>query len=206
MFSSIKKLSILITSVLLFQTQNALAIFDLKLGYGTLASKPNILDFYGGASALPGAVPTVGLTMDAIVTIPVVGLGAGLRTEDMKISYDSDVLGIENSFKRTSIIVNYRLLNTVVYLGPIFTLGVNHTNKLKLNTGGAALSEIKSDKVSSYSAGLEVGAGLLGLMAGAEVGYMSMKYKDATDTLNTSSVHDLDMSGNYVKLFVGFGI
>lgn len=206
MRSSIKKLSALVVSILLFQSQNALAIFDLKLGYGTLASKPDLLGFYSGSATMPGAVPTVGLTMDAIVTIPVVGLGAGIRNEDMKISYDSDVLGIENSFKRTSIIVNYRLLNTVVYVGPIFTLGVNHSNKLKLSNGGAAYSEIKSDKVSSYSAGLEVGAGLLGLMAGAEVGYMSMKYKDATDSMDTTKVHDLDMSGNYVKLFVGFGI
>jgi hypothetical protein len=203
---SIKTISLITLSILLFQAPKASAIFELKVGYGTLASKPDLLGFYGGAATMPSAIPTVGMTMDAIVTIPLVGIGGGIRTEDMKISYDSDVLGISNSFKRTSIILNYRLLNTLVYLGPIVTLGVNHSNELKLTSGGTDLSKVKSSKVSSYSAGLEVGASVIGLMAGAELGYMSMKYKDATDELDAAKVHDIDMSGSYVKLFVGFGI
>lgn len=189
-----------------FTSQRALAIFDLKVGYGTLASKPDLLGFYTGTATMPAALPTVGLTLDAIVTIPVVGIGGGIRSEDMKISYDSDVLGISNAFKRTALIVNYRFLNTLVYLGPIFTYGLSHTNEAKISSGGTDLSKIKSTKVTSYSAGLEVGASLIGLMAGAEVGYMDMRYKDATDELNTATVKDLNMSGNYVKLFVGFGI
>jgi hypothetical protein len=206
MSHSNKVMSLIVLSIFLFQTPKALAIFDLKVGYGTLASKPDLLGFYGGTATMPSAIPTVGLTLDAIVTIPLVGIGGGIRTEDMKIGYDSDVLGIDNSFKRTALILNYRLLNTLVYLGPIFTLGVNHSNQLKISSGGTELSKIKSSKVSSYSAGLEVGASLIGLMAGAEMGYMSMKYKDATDELNTTKVYDLDMSGSYIKLFVGFGI
>jgi hypothetical protein len=203
---SIKLISTLAVSVLLLQAPKALAIFDLKVGYGTLASKPDLLGFYTGAATMPATVPTVGLTMDAIVTIPVIGIGGGIRTEDMKISYDSDVLGISNSFKRTSLILNYRLLNTVIYLGPIFTLGVNHSNELKIASGGSDLSKIKSSNVSSYTAGIEAGASLIGLTAGAELGVMNMKYKDATDELDTTKIHDIDMSGSYVKLFVGFGI
>jgi hypothetical protein len=203
---SIKVLSALALASCLFQAPKASAIFDLKVGYGTLASKPDLLGFYTGAATVPAAIPTVGLTIDAIVTIPLVGIGGGIRTEDMKIGYDSETLGINNTFKRTSVVLNYRLLNTLVYLGPIFTLGINHSNEMKITSGGTDLSKISSDKVSSYTAGVEVGAKLIGLMAGAELGYMNMKYKDATDSIDPTKIHDLDMSGNYVKLFVGFGI
>jgi hypothetical protein len=206
MFYSNKIVSMLALSIFLLQAPKALAIFEVKVGYGSATAKPDLLGFYAGGATIPAAIPTAGITMDAIVTIPLVGIGGGIRTEDMKISYDSDVLGISNSFKRTSLILNYRLLNTLVYLGPIFTLGINHSNEMKISSGGSDLSKIKSSKVSSYTAGIEVGASLIGLMAGAEIGYMSMKYKDATDSLNPANIHDLDMSGNYVKLFVGFGI
>jgi hypothetical protein len=183
-----------------------MALFEVRAGYGILASKPNVADFYGGAdSNIPSATPNAGLTLDAIATIPLVGIGGGLRMENMKIDYDSSALGISNSLNRTSLIVNYRILNTLVYLGPIFTYGLNHSNSLKLTSGGSDLAKISSSKVTSYTLGLEAGASLLGFMVGAEAGTMAMKYKDATDSIN-NVVHDLDMSGTYAKIFVGFGI
>ncbi len=204
-FNSLKVLSVAVTIIML-QANIANAIFDVKLGYGTLASKTNLTSFYSGASSdIPSAIPTAGLTLDARVTIPLVGLGIGLRTEDQKISYDNSALSITNSFKRTSLVLGYRLLDTLIYVGPVATIGMNHSNNIELKAAGTTLNKISSSSTSSTSLGLEAGAGLLGFNAGAEVGYMTMKYKDAKDSINNNK-YDLDMSGSYIKVFVGFGI
>lgn len=104
-----------------------------------------------------------------------------LRIENMKISNDTSVIEVENQLNRTSLIVNYRLLNTLIYLGPIFTYGLNHSNSIKISSGGTDLSKISSSSVSSYSLGIEAGASLLGFLVGAELGTMNMKYKNAKD-------------------------
>lgn len=196
----------LFSLLMLFVSQPSMALFEVRAGYGVLNSKPDLGSFYTNTADIPAATPNAGLTLDAIATIPLVGLGGGLRMENMKIAYDSSILGIENKMTRTALIVNYRLINTLIYLGPIFTYGLNHSNSIKLTSNGSTLSNISSSKVSSYSMGLEGGASLLGFMVGAEVGTMGMKYKDATDSVDTTRVHDLDMSGTYAKIFVGFGI
>lgn len=198
-----KKISLLSLCVLLI-SQPSLALFELKAGYGILSSKPDLSNFYGGT--LPSAAPNAGLTFDAIATIPFVGLGAGLRYENMKISTDNSNLDVENQLTRTALIVNYRLLNTLIYLGPIMTYGLSHSNGIRLRSGGTDLSKISSNDVSSYSIGVEAGASLLGFLVGAELGTMTMKYKDAKDSINTSQSGDLDMSGTYAKIFIGFGI
>jgi hypothetical protein len=200
------KIFSLVSLMILFFAQPSMALFEVRAGYGILSSKPDLTGFYTGSSSnVPTAAPNAGLTLDALVTIPLVGLGAGLRMENMNIKYESDVMTIQNQLTRNALIVNYRLINTLVYLGPIFTYGISHTNKIKMSSGGTDLSSISSSKVSSYTLGLEAGASLLGLMVGAEAGTMMMNYKDATDSI-TAAIHNLDMSGNYVKLFIGFGI
>jgi hypothetical protein len=194
----------LISLVVLLFAQPSMAIFEVHLGYGVLDSKPDLAALYTGASTdIPSAAPNAGVTLDAIVTLPLVGLGLGARLENMNISYDSSALKIANQLNRTALIVNYRLPIPILNIGPVFTYGLNHSNKIKINEGSTA--NISSSKVSSYSLGAELSASLVGFMVGAEVGKMWMNYKDATDSV-TSRVDDLDMSGNYAKLFIGFGI
>lgn len=193
----------LLSLCLLFISQPSMALFEVRAGYGILSSKPDLSNFYGGS--VPAA-PNAGLTFDAIATIPLVGIGGGLRYENMKISADNSNLDLENQLTRTSLILNYRLINTLIYLGPIMTYGLSHSNSIRLSSGGSDLSKISSNNVSSYSIGIEAGASLLGFLVGAELGTMSMKYKDAKDSIITTQSGDLDMSGTYAKIFVGFGI
>lgn len=197
-----KKIS-LISLCLLFISQPSMALFEVRAGYGILSSKPNLSNYYVGS--VPSAAPNAGLTFDAIATIPLVGIGGGLRLENMKVSSDNSTLDVENQLNRTSLIINYRLIDTLIYLGPIMTYGLSHSNSIKLKAGGTEVSHISSNNVSSYSIGIEAGASLLGFLVGAELGTMNMKYKDAKDSL-TNQTHDLDMSGSYAKIFVGFGI
>lgn len=194
----------LLSLLIVFTSQTSMALFEVRAGYGILASKPNLSGFYGGT--LPTYAPNAGFTLDAIATVPLVGIGGGLRIENMRISNDTSVIEVENQLNRTSLIVNYRLLNTLIYLGPIFTYGLNHSNSIKISSGGTDLSKISSSSVSSYSLGIEAGASLLGFLVGAELGTMNMKYKNAKDSIITSQSGDLDMSGSYAKIFVGFGI
>ncbi len=188
---------------LLFAAQPSMALFEIRAGYGILASKPDFSGFYNGST--PSLAPNAGFTFDAVATVPLVGIGGGLRLENMRVSTNSSTLDIDNQLSRTSLILNYRLIDTLFYLGPILTYGLSHTNTIKLKSGGADLHKISSDKVSSHSIGIEAGASLLGFLVGAEVGTMSMKYKDAKDSLSNLQ-SDLDMSGTYAKIFVGFGI
>lgn len=198
-----KKISVL-SLCLLFISQPSMALFEVRAGYGILSSKPDLSNFYGGS--IPSAAPNAGLTFDAIATIPLVGIGGGLRLENMKISFDNSSLDVENQLNRTSLILNYRLIDTLIYLGPIMTYGLSHSNSIRLRSGGTDLSKISSNNVSSYSIGIEAGASLLGFLVGAELGTMTMKYKDAKDSIITTQSGDLDMSGSYAKIFVGFGI
>lgn len=196
---------LLIAFCLLLISPISHALIDFRVGYGTMISKPDLGKIYTGTdSDIPSAAPSAGLNMDVIATLPIIGLGAGLRYEDFKINYDSGGFTVENSFKRTSMILNWRLIDTLLYVGPILTYGMNHTNKIKFTSGAGTLMDINSSSVSSYSVGLEAGAKLIGLRAGAEMGYMNMTYKDATDSV-TAGKADLNMSGNYVKVMVGFG-
>jgi len=197
-----KNISFLSLFILLI-SQSAMALFEVRAGYGILASKPDFSTFYAGTT--PTMAPNAGITLDAIATIPLIGLGGGLRMENMKIATDSSSVNIENQLNRTALILNYRLINTIIYLGPILTYGLSHSNSIKLSSNGTDLSKISSSKVSSYSLGIEAGASLLGFLVGAELGTMSMKYKDAEDSI-TMQKGDLDMSGTYAKIFVGFGI
>lgn len=198
-----KKIS-LVSLFLILISPSSWALFEVKAGYGVLSSTPDFSHFYGGT--LPSAAPNAGLTFDAIVTLPVVGLGGGLRYENMKISTDNSNVDIENQLTRTALIANYRLINTLIYIGPIMTYGLNHSNSIRLRSGATDISKVSSDSVSSYSIGIEAGASLLGFLVGAELGTMTMKYKDAKDSINTSQSADLDMSGTYAKIFIGFGI
>lgn len=197
-------LRISLTSLFVFLfAQSSMALFEVKLGYGALNSKPKLSQFYAGD--IPSAAPNAGLTFDAIATIPLVGIGGGLRYENMNIGYDSSTIDVKNEMKRTALILNYRIINTLLYLGPILTYGLNHSNEIKLSASGVDLNKISSSSVTSYSAGLEAGVSLVGFMVGAELGNMWMNYKNAKDSI-TSQTHDLDMSGTYLKVFVGFGI
>lgn len=180
----------------------AKALVEIKAGYGTLASGANVKDFQSSA---PSGVPLLGLTLDGIVTVPVVGIGGGLRLEDLKIGYDANSIDVESKLTRTSLIVNYRLINTLLYLGPIVTYGLSHTNNISMEALGTKVNDIKSTSVSSYSIGLEAGAKLVGFQVGGELGYMDLRYKDAKDSIG-GGTHDINMSGNYLKIFVGIGI
>jgi hypothetical protein len=195
-----------LTSMLLINSQ-ANAIIEFRLNYGALASKPELSKLYTGGSTLPTVAPTYGLGADLLLSFPLVPIGIGARMENMNLSASLGGLEFTAKNQRTAVLLNYRLIDTLVYVGPMLTYGVNHTSEFKVSQNGTTLSKFTSDKVSTYSVGLEAGVKLIGLSLGAEAGTETMIMKGSKDAVGTiGGTQDINMSGSYFKLLLGLGI
>lgn len=183
-----KKILLSIAALLCVQSVSQAAIFEAKVSYTLLSSKPDLGD------TLPEGVPSYGLGFDLLVMPPLIPVGVGLRQENLGFSVDNSTAEAKLTATRTSVVINSRLLDTLFYVGPVFTYGLSHTGKMEGKVGVTKFSE-KPDSFSSYSLGLEAGV-RLGVLIGAEAGYMSFKTKGGNDT---------DLSGSYAKVFLGFG-
>ncbi|RYZ77281.1 MAG: hypothetical protein EOP06_30515 [Proteobacteria bacterium] len=186
--------------------QPAHALFDVRLTYGLLASKPDLGRMYTGLVDQPSLTPTHGLGADIIVSPPLFPIGFGLRYEDMGVDASTDNAQFKAKYTRTAALVNYRLFDTLLYIGPIFSLGLSHAGDITVHQAGVETSKFTSDKMSSYTIGLEGGAKLIGLRVGAEVGYEDFRWADAKDSHGTAATQDINMSGYYSKITVGFGL
>lgn len=198
-----------------FFCYQAQAVFETRLTYGTLASNPTLTDVYPGtASDVPSVAANYGLGVDAIFTIPVVGLGFGARYENLGFKVNSNGLEYKTSATRTALILNYRLINTFMFLGPIATYGISHSNTMKWMVSSSSLSlpsgteaDLTPESSTSYTIGLEAGVKMLNFLLGVEAGYEDFKWKKMTDSKNTvTNRPDLNMNGVYSKIIFGFGI
>lgn len=194
--------------VSIFCIQSAHALVEARLSYGLLGSKPDLSTIYNGTTTVPAIVPNMGLGVDALFIVPLVGIGGGLRYENLGFTASSNGLEYKSQMTRTSLVVNYRIINTIMYLGPIATMGMSHSNNIKWTDSNTGISaDLTPDSSSSYTVGLEAGVSLIGFIVGAEVGYQNMKWstlKDSKGVIPTTP--DLDMSGTYAKIMFGFGI
>lgn len=191
---------------------SSFALFEARLTYGSLVSKQELSTICGAScttpSDAPGLIPTVGLGVDVIVELPMIPIGFGIRTEDMKLSASTSNIDAEIKFNRTAVLLNYRLIDTIVHFGPIASFGIAHAGSMSLREGGVTKVELTPNSLSSYSLGLELGVKpliVLPLKLGAEAGYMSFKWGEATNTVD-SSIKNVDMSGYYLKVFLGLDI
>lgn len=201
-------LKLTLVSALILIGHQAHSIVELRGSYTLLSSSPDLVSLYtGAASAVPSVTPTVGLGADIIVSLPLVPVGFGLRYENQAIDASTSTLKFETSFTRTSLILNYRLIDTLLFVGPIFTYGLSDSTSLKFTTtGGTPVSNYTAGSTSSYSIGLEAGVKLLTFLVGGEVGYLDYRWKDSRDSVGTGGTKDINMSGSYIKVLFGFKI
>jgi hypothetical protein len=133
-------------------------------------------------------------TADFIVQPPLItNLGFGLRYETMNIEYSpgSD----DADFDRLSFLVNYRFIDTFLYLGVIGTVGLK--SNLEIHSAGQNLTY--DDKLN-YTAGVEGGVHLGLISIGGELGKMIAKFSPPAGIAD-----DANMNSTYAKVFVGFG-
>lgn len=197
---------VLIATSALFVSTTAHALVEARLTYGLLMSKPDYAPLYTGALTLPGAAANYGVGVDALAFIPLTGWGFGVRYENMGATASAGGLEFKSTATRTSVLVAYRIIDTIIHLGPIFSYGLSHTNGMKVGDGTLGF-DWKPGSSSSYSVGLEAGLGLGLFLLGAEAGYQNMKWNSMKDGTGTSAnTPNTDMSGTYAKVFFGFGI
>jgi hypothetical protein len=203
------KLFLALFTLIMGVSNQSHAIFEGRLTYTLLASKPDLGALYTGSTSVPSAAANYGIGGDALFFIPLTGYGAGLRYEDLGATASANGLEFASVAKRTSILLTYRFINTFLHLGPIFSYGISHTNSMKVtDKNNAALgANWEPGSTKSYQIGLDVGFGLVGFVVGGELGYQSMMWEKMKDLKGVSTkTPDTDMSGTYAKVYVGIGI
>jgi hypothetical protein len=202
-------MSRLLFATMLAAPLSSFALVEARLSYGSLASSQNMADICQGSCATPSdapaIVPTFGAGLDVIVTLPLIPFGFGVRTESMKLSASNSAIEADIQYNRTALIVNYRLIDTIVHFGPIATVGMSHSGSMNIKEGGNTVVDVSPGSLSSYSLGLELLVKplvVLPLTIGAEAGYMSFKWGDVTNSVD-STQKSIDLSGTYLKAFIG---
>ncbi|HPI41087.1 MAG TPA: hypothetical protein PLJ21_09800, partial [Pseudobdellovibrionaceae bacterium] len=137
---------------------------------------------------------------------PLMPFGFGMRYENQAIEASTALLKMETSFTRTSLLLNWRIIDTLLFVGPIFTYGLSDSTSLKFSSGGAPVSTYTAGSTSSYSIGVEAGVKLLTFLLGAEVGMLDYRWKDSRDSVGSGGTKDINMSGTYAKVLFGFSI
>ena len=202
-----KKLLLL---VLLFP-MSSWALFTARANYTGIVAKDALTEVCKGKSCegqTPGMVPLYGLGADVIVSLPLVPVGFGLRTEKLKLEVSKDGIEGEALLNRTAVLANYRLINTIVHLGSIISYGIDHSAGVRVAQGGSNVVDYSGGTLTSYTVGMELEVKpliVLPLIVGAEAGLIQTKWKDATDSVSGSK-KDIDLSGNYIKFFLGLDI
>lgn len=186
----------------------ALAVVEARLTYGLNATKMDLAQFYTGSTAsVPSVTPLYGIGGEILFNIPMMGWGLGLRYENLGLKASSNGLEFNSTLTRTAAVGYYRLIDTVLFLGPIASIGLSHKGELKVKENSVDLSSFSSSSASSTSIGLEAGIRVVGLVVGMEAGYLTCKFSGVNDSgVAALGSKDLDMSGTYAKVFVGFSM
>jgi hypothetical protein len=199
--------------VLAFLTipMTASAFVTARGSFGIIQSKQKLSDICSNcvsASSAPEIGPLANLGADALIKLPLIPIGFGLRYENMSLSSTSGNYEASLKYSRTALLLNYRLIDTIVHFGPIVSYGLSHSGSMSLKESGVSRVDISASSMSSYSLGLELEVKpliIIPLIVGAEAGYMGFKWNDVTNSVDGSK-KSLDMSGTYVKVFLGIDI
>ena len=170
-------------------SQPAHALFQLRASYGLQTVDPDQVGSFPTFSKLTG------FSADFIFTPPLLPFGFGLRHE-MLGSEESNSYGkLEVDITRTSGLVTFRLIDTLIFVGAIGSIGISHGGETTLAISGGGTSTVDNDISGSYSLGVEAGVKLVGFLVGAEVGYMGLEIGDSSAKQK--------LNGAYTKVHVG---
>ncbi|HWU44607.1 MAG TPA: hypothetical protein VN132_14245 [Bdellovibrio sp.] len=197
---------LLALSVFLFVSPAAFALVDLRLNYGVLASNTDLTPLCPSCTgSAPSIVPTYGLGVDVIVNLPMPFVpGFGVRYEDMGLTASGNGVDFKEHYTRTSLLLNYHILDEFIYLGPIVTYGLTHSVSLKGTEGGVNKADFSGGSQTSFSIGIESGVHLAGFIVGGELGYMDFRWNSAKDSTGNAPTQNINLSGAYLKFAAGY--
>ena len=185
------------------------AIFELRVNYGFNFAAPKKLNDAIKAGGGDEIKSESGLGFDGLFNIPMIPIGFGLRYEKLSTTgKQGGSFDYETGFSRLGLLVNYRLIDTGMYAGPIASIGFSDSATYSQSSGGSSTDFTSSNK-TSFSIGFEGGAKFDMFMLGGELGYLSANYgvpkNNSNDLLNSSGESvPLDFSGVYAKIQAGF--
>lgn len=169
---------------------NAHALFELRAGYGI--NTPSETNLTNGSTLSTMA----GFNLDAILEVPMLPFGLGLRYESMGADVEQPGSSFSTDMTRMALLINYRIIDLFAYFGVIGTVGF--ANDVTVN--GTPAGDLSYDADMTYSIGVEGGVSLGMMMVGAELGYNMAKYEN---TNNTPA--EVPFDGIYAKAIVGVG-
>ncbi len=207
-----KKYLLIVIFATVFACVAAKAEVDIRVHYNYLSINPSDLQTlntqYQSAYAYPKITSMTGVGGDVIYFLPVVSLGFGARYDSFTAKSAGTGGDLTLTANRTALLVDYRFINTLVFLGAIASYGISHDMKVK-STGS---SDLKTASQESYSVGVEGGAKVGHFIAGGEIGYLSFIGTDiksnssgslASVTTTNGKKTNMDISGVYIIASVG---
>jgi len=200
--------NIVIVSLFVSSAAHAL-LGEVRLNYGSTGGEPSEYNnAYYNFQDGPQIKQQTYTGLDAILMLPMMPLGFGLRYENAGKSETLFNEQIDYAITRVALIVNYRIIDTGFYVGPIVTYGLSQSLSFKLPL---APDEFKAGNQSSYSYGVEGGLKLGLFRLGLETGIMSLTFNDLKDlggaipNKNGLNISQLNFGGSYYKLHIGLG-
>ena len=208
----ISKLTRLLFLLALAAPISSWALFTARATVGATQAKPDIQSICNGSCGNPsgaaGATYVPGVGLDALIKLPLIPFGFGMRYVGIKLTGESASSSTEIKYTRTAVLVNYRLIDTIIHFGPIASYGLSHTGSMKIKEGGNTVVDLAPQNMTSYSIGLELEVKpliVIPIIVGAEAGYMGFKWNGVTNSIDNSK-KDVDLSGTYIKVFLGLDI
>lgn len=192
----------------LLASEPSQALVELKAGYSQFTTSPGSLnDQFPGN---PKISQMQAISFDIMGNVPLMPVGLGVRHEMFSRKESDGALSSQIDWKRTSILVNKRLIDTVMYLGPVATVSFASDFKYSSDSG-ATTTNYKTESQLTATAGVEAGFKLALLSLGAEIGYLHAPVGELRDsagvavTNGSGSKINVDLSGPYMRASVGFG-
>lgn len=141
---------------------------------------------------------------DVYFNLPVLPIGVGLRHEWLNNDESAGGNNWEIDANNLSVLVDWRILDNVVYLGPIVGIGYPWAN-VDFSGGADNINDQINGDQLSYFGGAEAGVKLGRFILGAEVGYSSIKLEN-TNSQNNNIESKIDLSGFYGKIMAGISL
>lgn len=199
-----------------FRAQAAFQNFlEAKVHYSYIQSRPDLRPVVlTGTSPVPNSANLNGVGADVVYYRPLLGVGIGLRYENLGYIMVQGTEEYKASTSRVAVLGSYRFLNDSNFIGFVGTYGFSHSGDFSVcqdstvcRGQGFYERELTSSQISSYTLGLEAGFRIGGFLFGTEVGYINYLWKAMRDRQGADlGAPKLDFSGNYIKFFLGFGL
>ena len=182
----------------------AQAILELRGGY--VSDQVDASDINSKFSANPSLKTMTGFNADAILSLPLMPIGFGVRYEQLEDKESNSAASFDATLKRVSLILNKRFIDTFGYLGVIGTIGVSNDFQYKFTYAGATTTT-KATGLSG-TLGVEGGVKLGFFLLGAEVGYLyaplSKLQENGQDYTTGGHTVSAKLDGVYARGSVGF--